>query len=94
MQCMSGSLGQNLQQNSVCPAPAITKAQLCWQMSCFIDAVAHLPGSSLAMLAHLLPKMLCAAMMAASSSGANGPFLTSGLSWLSHLQHRHKQALH
>lgn len=38
------------------------------------------------MLAHLLPKMLCAAMIAASSSGVKGPFLTSGLSWLSHLQ--------
>lgn len=40
------------------------------------------------MLAHLLPKMLWAAMMAASSSGVKGPFLTSGLSWLSHLQCR------
>lgn len=47
---------------------------------------AYLPGSSFAMLAHLLPKMLCAAMIAASSSGVKGPFLTSGLSWLSHLQ--------
>lgn len=51
-----------------------------------LPSPAHLPGSSLAMLAHLLPKMLWAAMMAASSSGVKGPFLTSGLSWLSHLQ--------
>jgi len=39
------------------------------------------------MLAHRLPKMLCAAMIAASSSEEKGPFFTSGLSWFSHLQH-------
>jgi hypothetical protein len=46
----------------------------------------HLPGSSFAMLAHLLPKMLWAAMIAASSSAVNGPFFTLGLSWFSHLR--------
>lgn len=45
------------------------------------------------MLAHLLPNMLCAAIMAASSSAVKGPFLTSGFSWFSHLpQDRHTGA--
>jgi hypothetical protein len=46
------------------PTPPPTTRSCCAEQ----PPPSHLPGSSLAMLAHLLPNMLCAAMMAASSS--------------------------
>ena len=45
-----------------------------------MERAAHRPGRKRAMMAHLLPCCLCAAMMCESSSSENGSFFTAGSS--------------
>ncbi|WVY91363.1 hypothetical protein V8G54_036877, partial [Vigna mungo] len=50
----------------------------------FLTALSVLPGSILAMAAHLFPNRSCACKIIASSRVVNGRCSTVGLSWLHH----------
>lgn len=51
----------------------------------FFTALSVLPGKSLAIMAHLLPYILCAVISLSSSSSEKDLLLILGSSWLNHL---------